>query len=383
MIYLDNCATTKVRPEVRDFLIESLDADFANPSALHSFGMKAEESMEEARKTIGDFLGVRPKEIFFTSGGTESDNTFISSAIEKNKKFGKKIITSKLEHDAVLEVYKKYESLGYDVHYLSCDSYGRADLDELSDLMDESVILVSLIHVNNELGTVNDIKKAVEIVKSKNKNTLFHSDGVQAFGKIKVDLRDLGVDGYSISGHKVHGPKGTGALFVKDGTNLEPFILGGGQEGGFRSGTENTNGIFAFAKAVEILAKNFDAEARHKEALKDQVLDFVKTIDDVVINSPKDAPGCILNLSFLDTRGEVILHYLEQDQIYISTGSACHSNRKSQTNLEKIGLDPRIAEGSIRLCFSYENTKEDIDLFLEKLKFAVEDIRKITTKRKR
>lgn len=383
MIYLDNCATTKVRPEVRDLLVESLDLDFGNPSALHSFGMKAEESLETARKTLADFLKVRPKEIFFTSGGTESNNTFINSAIEKNKKFGNKIITSELEHDAVLEVYKKYESLGYEVHYLSCDSYGRADLNELEALMDDSVILVSLIHVNNELGSVNDIKKAVKIVREKNKRTLFHSDGVQAFGKIKVDLRDLGVDGYSISAHKVHGPKGTGALYVKEGTNLEPFILGGGQEGGFRSGTENTNSIFAFGKAVEILEKNFDQEASHKEALKKQVLDFVRTIDDVVINSPTDAPGCILNLSFLDTRGEVVLHYLEQDQIYISTGSACHSNRKSKTNLEKIGLDQKIAEGSIRLCFSYENTKEDIDKFLEKLKFAVEDIRKITTKRKR
>lgn len=382
MIYLDNCATTKVRPEVRDLFIKSLDQDFGNPSSLHSFGMKAEERLEEARKTISDFINVRPDEIFFTSGGTESNNTFINSAIEKNKKYGKKLITTELEHDAVLEVFKKYEKLGYDVHYLSCDEYGRANLDQLEDLMDESVILVSMIHVNNELGSINDIKKAVEIVREKNKKTLFHADGVQAFGKIPVDLKDLGVDGYSISSHKVHGPKGTGALFVKKGLNLDPFILGGGQESGFRSGTENTNSIFAFGKAVEILKENFERETAHKKALKDQVLAYVKNMEDVVINTPENSPPAILNFSFLDTRGEVILHYLEQDEIYISTTSACHSNRKSKTNLEKIGKDPRVSDGSIRICFSYENTKEDIDIFLDKLNFAVEDIRKIT-KRKR
>ncbi|MDO5028940.1 MAG: cysteine desulfurase family protein [Bacillota bacterium] len=383
MIYLDNCATTKVRPEVRQVILDSLEKDFANPSSLHSFGMKAEEKLEESRKIIGDFLAVKAEEIFFTSGGTESNNTFISSAIEKNKKYGKKLITTELEHDAVLEVFKKYESLGYQVYYLNCDEYGRADLDQLSQLMDDQVILVSIIHVNNELGSINNIKKAVEIIREKNKKTLIHSDGVQAFGKIKVNLKDLGVDGYSVSSHKVHGPKGTGALYVKKGLNLDPFILGGGQESGFRSGTENTNSIFAFAKAVEILERNFDKELAHKQGLKDQVLAYIKNIDDVVINSPEESPSAIVNLSFLDTRGEVILHYLEQDQIYISTTSACHSNRKSKTNLEKIGKDPKVVDGSIRLCFSYENTKEDIEIFLDKLKFAVEDIRKITTKRKR
>lgn len=382
MIYLDNCATTKPRKEVINIMIDSLENCFSNPSSLHSFGMKAEERLEEARSIVARFLNVKSEEIFFTSGGSESNNTFINGAIEKNKNIGKKIITSSLEHSAVGEVFKKYEGQGYELHYLSCDEYGVADLDELKNLMDDNVALVSIMHVNNEMGSINNIKRAVEIVKSKNKNTLFHADGVQAFGKIPVDLRDLGVDGYSISGHKVHGPKGIGALFVKKGLKLNPLILGGGQEGGFRSGTENTNGIFAFGKAVEILEKNFCEEDKLKKKLKEKVLAYIKNIDDVVINTPENSPNAILNISFLDTRGEVILHYLEQNEIYISTTSACHSNRKSKTNLEKLGKSQQVADGSIRICFSYENTEEDIDIFLQKLEFAVNDIRKIT-KRKR
>lgn len=383
MIYLDNCATTKPRKEVIDFLIDSYERDFGNPSSLHSFGLEMEEKISKSRDIISKFLNINPKEFYFTSGGTESNNIFIKGVLD-NSKLNQKIITTKLEHSAVLEVMKKYEDLGFEVIYLDSDEYGIVDLDELKATMDENVALVSIMHVNNEIGYINDIKKACSIVKEINKNTLFHSDGVQGFGKIPVDLKDLGVDAYSISGHKIHSVKGVGGLYIKKGVNLNPLIQGGGQESGIRSGTENANGIFALSKAVEILMENFEVEDKKKGILKNKVVEYLKdNIEDFVINTPLDkSPNSILNVSFLNTRGEVILHYLEQDDIYISTTSACSSNKKTKTNLEKLNKDSNICDGSIRICFSYENTKEDIDFFLEKLNLAVEDIRKITMRKR-
>lgn len=382
MIYLDNCATTKPRKEVIEFLIETLEKDFANPSSLHNFGMKVEEKVEDARKIIASSLNVRPDEIYFTSGGTESDNIFIQGVLKDTRK--NKIITSKLEHPAVGEVFKNYENKGFEVVYLDCDKYGRVNLEELDREMNDQVALVSLIHVNNEIGAINDIKKASAIIKSKNKETVFHSDGVQAFGKIPVDLKELGVDGYSISGHKIHSLKGTGVLYIKKGTNINSPIFGGNQEKGIRSGTENTSGILALGKATEIQMKNFNVEDKKKRELKNYIVDYIKeNFTDYEINTPLDSsPSAILNISFLYTKGEVILHYLERDEIYISTTSACSSNSKVSSNLEKLGKSKEICDGSIRICLSYENDKADIEKFLEKLKFAVEDIRKITMRKR-
>lgn len=378
MIYLDNCATTRPRPEVIEEVSKTLSESFANPSSLHTFGMKIEEKIKESRKIVADYLNVSPKDIYFTSGGSESNNTLIKGLLD-NKTCGK-IITTSLEHSAVLEVYKKYEALGFDVVYLKTDNTGKADLEDLEKNMDDSVILVSMIHVNNEIGTINNIKEACKLVKSINKKTIFHSDGVQALGKISLNLKDLGVDAYSISGHKIHALKGIGLLYLKKGLSLEPLILGGNQEKGLRSGTENTSGIFSLSKAVEILKNNFEKEDDHKKILRDRVVDYIKNnMTDFEINTPLDnSPNSILNVSFLHTRGEVILHYLEQDDIYISTTSACHSNKKTKTNLEKMNKSKKVSDGAIRICFSYDNTLEEIDYFLEKLQFAVEDIRKIT-----
>lgn len=382
MIYLDNCATTKARKEVIDFLMKTLEEDFANPSSLHNFGMKIEEKVEDARQIIGKALNVDKKEVYFTSGGTESNNIFIQGVLNNSKK--NKIITSKLEHPAVGEVFKSYEAKGYEVIYLDCDKYGKVKLKDLEKEMDEDVALVSLIHVNNEIGTINDIKKAGEIIKSKNKETIFHSDGVQGFGKIPVDLKELGVDGYSISGHKIHSSKGTGVLYIKDGIKINSPIFGGNQEKGIRSGTENTSGILALGKATEIQMKNFDKENEQKIRLREYIVSYIEeNFTDYEINTPlSDSPSAILNVSFLYTKGEVILHYLERDDIFISTTSACSSNSKASSNLEKLGKSKEICDGSIRICLSYENNKKDIDKFLEKLKFAVEDIRKITMRRK-
>ncbi|NLD16426.1 MAG: cysteine desulfurase [Tissierellia bacterium] len=384
MIYLDNCATTKPRREVVDLMIKSLEEDFSNPSSLHSFGHRIEKKVEESRSIIAEFLNVMPEELYFTSGGTESNNIFINGAVKRNKQIGNKIITTHLEHSAVGEVFKNLESDGYEVVYLSSDDNGKVDLEQLRSEMNGNVSLVSIMHVNNELGTINDIRSASEIIKSANKNTFFHVDGVQAFGKIPVDLKNLGVDGYSISGHKIHAPKGIGALYIRKGIQISPIFFGGNQEKGIRSGTENTTGIFAFGKAVEILKKNFIEEDELKDKLRNQMVNLLeKNFTDYVINTPLDnSPNSILNVSFFHTRGEVILHYLEQDEIYISTTSACSSNSKTKSNLEKLGKSTEICDGSIRICLGYENTMEDIEIFMEKLHFAVEDIRKITMRKR-
>lgn len=379
MIYLDNCATTKPRAEVIAEIIKSLEEGFGNPSSLHTLGMRVEDKVEESREIIAKFMGTKSKEIFFTSGGTESNNIFINGAIRKNKRIGKKLITTMQEHPAVGEVFASYEREGYEVIYLGSDKYGAVDLDELRSAVDENTALVSIMHVNNELGTINDIEAASKIIKSINPKTLFHVDGVQAFGKMPVNVRELGVDGYSISGHKVHGPKGIGALYIKDGLNLEPTTFGGGQEKGLRSGTENTPGILGFGKAVEILRDNFETENKHKKALRGQLVRELEAIGDYIINTPlTNSVDSILNVSFLKTRGEVILHYLEVDDIFISTTSACSSNHKTKSNLEKLNKSVELCDSSIRICTSHEITEEDIKYFVGKLKLAVEDIRKIT-----
>ena len=384
MIYLDNCATTKPRREVVELIIESLEEDFSNPSSLHSFGHRTEKKLEKSRKIIADFLNINSKELYFTSGGTESNNIFINGAVIKNKQIGNKIITTKLEHPAVGEVFKNLEKSGYEVVYLSSDESGKVDLNQLQNEMNENVSLVSIMHVNNELGTINEIKKASEIIKFANRNTFFHVDGVQAFGKIPVNLKELGVDGYSISGHKIHGPKGIGALYIKKGIQFYPLFFGGNQEKGIRSGTENTPGIFGFGKAVEILNNSFLAEDELKGKLRSQIIKILdRDFNDFVVNTPLDnSPNSILNVSFLQTKGEVILHYLEQDEIYISTTSACSSNSKTESNLEKLGKSSEICNGSIRICLSYENTMEDIEKFMDRLHFAVDDIRKITMRKR-
>lgn len=379
MIYLDNCATTKPRAEVIDEMNLALTEYFANPSSLHSAGMKVEDKIENSRKIIADFIGAKQKEIYFTSGGTESNNIFINGAIKKNKRIGNRIITTLQEHPAVGEVFANYEMEGYEVIYLGSDSYGRVNLNELEAAVDEKTALVSIMHVNNELGTINNILEASKIIKSTNPKTLFHVDGVQALGKLKINLRELGVDGYSISGHKVHGPKGIGALYVKENLNIEPSIFGGGQEKGLRSGTENTPGIFGFAKAIEVASENFEEEYNKKHKLRNLLIRELECISDYIVNTPLlDSVDSILNVSFLKTRGEVLLHYLEGEDIFISTTSACSSNHKVKSNLEKLNKPLDVCEGSIRICTSYEITEEDIKVFVQKLKHAVEDIRKIT-----
>ncbi|MDR7871621.1 MAG: cysteine desulfurase family protein [Tissierellaceae bacterium] len=380
MIYLDNCATTKVREKVLEKMYDSFKEDFGNPSSLHRLGLKSEKKIKESREIIAEYLRVDSKELFFTSGGTESNNIAIQSIIKGSIRKGNHIITTKIEHPSVLNVMKDYEEKGFNVTYLDVDKEGRVDLDQFRNSISKDTILVSIIHVNNEIGTFQDINKIKEIMKEKNPNALLHLDGVQSFGKIDFNLKQLGVDTYSFSGHKVHGPKGIGGLYIRKGLNLSPIVFGGNQENGLRSGTENVQGIIGLGEAVRLLSINHQKDSQHVSDLKEYMIRRLnEEIDHIKINTPKDnSSPYILNVSFLYTRGEVLLHYLEEKEIYVSTGSACSSKGTDKSHvLVASGLSDKEIEGAIRMCFSYETTKEDIDYVINQIKDSVKDIRKI------
>lgn len=381
MIYLDNCATTKPRESVIDVIMESLREDYGNPSSLHRLGLNSEKKIKHAREIISNYLDINKNELFFTSGGTESNNIAIQGIIEKYGARGKHIITTKLEHPSVHNIMKYYESKGYDITYLDNDSFGNIDLNQLKESLRGDTILVSIIHVNNEIGVIQNIEEVRKILNDIQSNALLHLDGVQSFGKIPLSLKSLGVDTFSFSAHKVHGPKGVGGLYVKRGLNLPPVVLGGNQESGIRSGTENLSGIIGFGEAVRILSQEFKKESQQVSIIKEYLANsIVKEIDDIKINSSLDNSSSpyILSVSFRNIRGEVLLHYLEEEDIYVSTTSACSSKgTKKSPILESIGLSDIEIQGTIRFCFSYETSKSDIDYLMGILKDSVKDIRKI------
>ena len=381
MIYLDNCSTTKMRREKKKKMYSSLEEDFGNPSSLHRLGFKSEKEIRRARQIVSDYLGVDEREIYFTSGGTESNNIAIQSIVNSLGKRGKHIITSKIEHASVINNMKNLERKGFEITYLDVDSEGRISLEQLEESLYEDTILCSIMHVNNEIGTIQDIRSIKEIIKLKNSKALLHVDGVQSFGKIDFSLRDMGVDVFSFSSHKIHGPKGVGGFYVRRDLKLSPIVFGGNQEKGMRSGTENVSGIIAFGKAVEIMAKNKE-ESRHVWELKRYTMDLIEEkIEDIKFNSSLEESFSpyILNVSFRNTKGEVLLHFLEEKDIYISTFSACSSNGTEKSDvLKAIALNDMEIEGTIRICFSYENSKRDIKVFVDELKNAVKEIRKIT-----
>ena len=381
MIYLDNCSTTKPRKEVVDAMVEALSNDFGNPGSLHRLGIRSEKKVKEAREIIANFLNVETREIYFTSGGTESNNIAIQSIIEKFSRKGKHIITTKIEHPSVLNVFKHYEKKGYRVTYLKTDNTGRISLDELKDAISEDTILVSIIHVNNEIGVLQNIHGIKEVINNSISKPLLHLDGIQSFGKVNFSLKTLGVDTYSFSGHKVYGPKGIGGLYINKSLKLEPIIFGGNQESGLRSGTENVPGIIGFGEAVRILSTNALNDAKRVQELKTYLAKrLMDEIENIKINTSLDNTSSpyIISVTFRHTRGEVLLHYLEEKEIYVSTSSACSSKGTAKSHvLKSINLTDKEIEGTIRICFSYEITKEDIDFTVDNIKSAVEEIRSI------
>lgn len=381
MIYLDNCSTTLPRSEVIESMAKSFSEDFGNPSSLHRLGLNAEKKIKKARDIIGNFLDINRDEVYFTSGGTESNNIAIQSIINKMKNRGNHIITTKIEHASVLNTIKHYEKQGLIVTYLNVDRFGMISLDEFRNSIRQDTILVSIMHVNNEIGTIQPISEIKNILKERKSDALFHVDGIQGYGKVPINLREYGVDTYSFSSHKIYGPKGVGGLYINNKNKLSSIIYGGNQEKGIRSGTENSTGIIGFGEATRIISENFLEERKKAQELKEYLIKGLnENIEDISINTATDenASPYILNVSFNNVRGEVLLHYLEKEEIYVSTTSACSSKGKGKSYvLESIGLNDNQIEGTIRICFSHDTIIEDIEYTIDILKKSVNEIRKI------
>jgi cysteine desulfurase len=375
-VYLDNSATTKVCDAAAKAAFDVMTRAYGNPSSLHGKGLEAEKLMKRAREAVAISLGVGPAQVYFTSGGTESNNMAIKGVAYALRRRGTHLITTSIEHPSVLDAFKHLESEGFSVTYLDVDGGGYIDLEDLQRALTPETILVSMMYVNNEVGAILPIQDAAEII-SRNKNTIFHVDAVQAFGKVDLIPNLKGIDLLSMSSHKIHGPKGVGALFIRDKVRLEPLFQGGGQEKGARSGTENLPGIVGFGVATEeAFNKNTSNMRRLKEKLAEDVL---REIPDTVLNSPTShvAPH-IANISFLGTRGEILLHSLETKGIYVSTGSACSSHKVGVSHvLQAMGKSHQEIEGAVRFSLSSYITEDDIDYTVETLKKEVENIRKV------
>ena len=372
LIYLDNAATTRIYPEVADLIAEESKNDFFNPSALYKPSVALSVKIKNARESIKSALHAGDGELYFTSGGSEGDNTALFCT---RKPKGSRIIVGLGEHDAIINGAAQLAQQGYDVVYAPINADGSVNVEEFKNLLTPNVALVSIMHVSNETGAINDIARLCKLTKKVAPNAVFHSDGVQAFGKIKVNLRALGVDLYTISAHKIHGPKGIGALYVKKGTPIKPLIYGGGQEKGFRSGTENAPSILGFAKAVEICMENFDFDFAKKAAFKAQLKEkLLSEIDDVqIISGDENFAPNILTVAFKDVRGEVLLHDIEDDGILVGIGSACSSHHESRFK-SLLGLDENHKDGIIRFSISYENDENDIDFIVGRIKSSLEKL---------
>ena len=335
-IYLDNAATTKPRKEVVDAMLRALEREYGNPSSLHKKGMEVERQIKKARRTVAKALGVAEQEIIFTSGGTEANNLAIRGMIDAYKRIGDHIITSAIEHKSILGIFNLLEKQGFKVTYLDVDKKGFICTEQLKDAINDDTVLVSLMHVNNEIGSIQPIAEAGKIIKNINDRTLFHVDGIQSFGKIRFNLKDMEMDSFSISGHKIHGPKGIGALYIKKGIRISPLLIGGSQEMDIRSGTENVPGIYGLGEAVRLTIEEQDRNMIYLNELRDYTIDaFKNKIDGIHIiseNSDRFAPH-IVNISFPGVRSEIMLHSLEQDGIYVSSGSACSSKKKEYSHV--------------------------------------------------
>jgi len=378
LVYLDNSATTKPHKEVIVEVADCLEHFFANPSSAHRLGVEAEKKLKSAREKIAAFIKSKPQEIIFTSGGSEANNMAVLGLVSK----GDHIITSKIEHPSVIKLLQDMEKDSYEVTYLDVDCDGVVDLEQLKSAIKENTKLISVMYVNNEIGSIQPVQEIVSIVRENSRKAKVHVDAVQAFGKLRINVKELGADMVSISAHKIHGPKGVGALYIREGLRLRPLIAGGGQEFDIRSGTENLPGISGFGIAVEMLALDFEEKQQYIRELKQHFIEGLKNFDKIRINSPIDDKHIdnILNVSFEGVRGEVMLHALEDYSIYVSTGSACSAKKGAHKNyvLPALGLSTAQAEGAIRFSFSFMNTIEEIDYTMDAVKKILPVLRRIT-----
>lgn len=379
--YFDNSATTRAYPQVAEIMSKILLEDYGNPSSMHMKGMDAEAYVRHARETIAKTLKVDDRNILFTSGGTESDNMALIGGASANKRAGKHIITTMVEHPAILDTCKYLEGQGYEITYLSVDSNGRIDLEELSDVIRPDTIIVSIMHTNNEIGSVMPIEEAGRIIKSKNPNTLFHVDAVQGYGKWRIYPKKMNIDLLSVSGHKIHGPKGIGFLYIGEKVKIHPIIHGGGQQKNLRSGTENVPAIAGLATAAELIYKNFDNDIDHLYSMKQKLVDGLSTIEDVKINglTGRDSAPHIVSLSVGGIRSEVLLHALEDKGIYVSAGSACASNKPAiSETLKAIRVEQRFLDSTIRFSLCAQNTDEEVEYAIATIKELLPQLRRFT-----
>lgn len=379
-IYLDNSATTMVRPEVAKLMYEIMTKDYGNPSSMHIKGVQAERYLREAKEIFAGILKVSEKEIFFTSGGTEGDNMAIIGAALAGRRRGRHIITTVIEHPAVLESCAFLEKNGFEVTYLPVNAAGQVEPDTLKASLRDDTILVSVMYVNNEIGAIEPVSELGRIIKEYNKDILFHVDAVQAFGKFRIHPYKENIDMLTMSSHKIHGPKGVGAIFIKDKTKIQPIALGGGQQKGMRSGTENVPGIAGMAMATKELYDKFDEDVNRLYELKEYFVREITGIEGATVNglTGRDSAPHVVSVSFDGiTKSEVLLHALEDKGIYISSGSACSSNKPSlSSTLKAIGVKNDLLYATLRFSFSVFTTKEELEYTINAVKELLPVLRK-------
>ncbi|WP_328000840.1 cysteine desulfurase family protein [Brevibacillus choshinensis] len=376
MIYLDNSATTRPHPQVVETMKRAMESYYGNPSSLHQKGVEAETVLKQAREVAAKYLGCKAGEIIFTSGGTESNNTAIKGVAFQYQNRGKHIITTQVEHPAVYDVCKQLESLGFSTTYVPVDRDGRVSLEDVKKAMRPDTILVSVMHVNNELGTIQPVEEIGQWLKQFPK-VLFHVDAVQAIGKVPLRLKDSGIDLLSVSAHKFYGPRGVGILYKREGLIIHPLMMGGGQEGGVRSGTENLPAIAGLAKAIRLLEEMGSGEGNHLQEMLRQLREGISSIEGCIINTPEiGAAPHIMNISVPGVKAEVLLHALEERGFLVSTKSACSSKANEPSRvLTSVGIERDCALSSLRISLGRENTMEDINQFLVALKACVSSLR--------
>ncbi|MGI6070748.1 MAG: cysteine desulfurase family protein [Blautia sp.] len=379
--YLDNSATTRCYGEVRDIVVKTMMEDYGNPSAMHKKGVEAENYLKAAKEILSKLLKVKPQEILFTSGGTESNNLAIIGGAMANRRAGTHVITTAVEHAAVGAPVSFLEEQGFEVTVLPVNAQGVISLEDLEQALREDTILVSIMYVNNEIGSVQPIEAAGRLIHAKAPRALFHVDAIQAFGKYRIYPKKWGIDALSVSAHKIHGPKGVGFLYINEKVKIQPLILGGGQQGGMRSGTDNVPGIAGVGAAAEKIYDGLEDKVSHMYEIKERLAEGLRKLDDVVLNGMpvKEGAPHILSASFLGVRSEVMLHSLEDRGIYVSAGSACSSHkRQGSSTLTAIGLPDKQRETTLRFSFCEETTAEEIDYCLENIKELLPMLRRYT-----
>lgn len=388
--YLDNAATTKPFASVQKAVLKAMEEDFGNPSSLHTKGVEAEQYIKEARETIASSLKVQPKEILFTSGGTESNNMALLGTAMAKKRGGKHIITTRIEHASVHEPLLFLEENGYDITFLDVDEYGHISPQAVADAIREDTVLVSVMYVNNEIGAVMDIGGIGQAIKQKKKDVVFHVDAIQAYGKYRIFPKKAGIDLMSVSGHKIHGPKGVGFLYVSDQVRIKPILYGGGQQKGMRSGTENVPGIAGLGAAVREIYTGYEEKKSSLYQLKQYFIEQMETIEGVTINGIHGQEGDlsiletaphVVSVSFEGIRSEVLLHALADKGICVSSGSACSSNHPQISGtLKAIGVRDTLLDSTLRFSFSVHTDREELEYTVEELRSILPLLRKFTRK---